>query len=71
MSIESNQGACQAPAANAVRRNEPQFAFIDGWFSQSFAAGYEPDYGYPKNHLPEPAVESMEVETIFFARSKA
>lgn len=41
--------------------------FVEGYFSEQFAAGKRPDYGYPKNHLPETNLESMEVVTGFLA----
>ena len=41
--------------------------FLDGYFTQQFAAGVQPDYGYPKNHLPETFINSMEVVTGFMA----
>lgn len=49
--------------------NEP-CRFLDGYFFQQFAAGERPDYGYPKNHLPETSLESMEVVTGFMAKRK-
>lgn len=47
-----------------------EFRFIEGWLTDQFKAGVEPDYGYPKNHLPEPRVQSMKVETTFVTRVK-
>jgi len=45
--------------------------FIDGWFTTSFEDGVEPKYGYPANPIMPPAVDSIEVETIFFGHPKA
>jgi hypothetical protein len=60
------------PAGDGVvRENAAPSRFLDGWFAQQFAAGNEPDYGYPKNHLSEPSIDSLEVNTIFFATKKA
>lgn len=28
-------------------------AFLSGWFDEQFVHGPDPEYGYPKNHLPE------------------
>ena len=41
--------------------------FLDGFFTQQFAAGVRPDYGYPKNHLPETTLDHMDVVTGFMA----
>ena len=41
--------------------------FIDGYFSKRIKNGEMPDYGYPKNHLPEVGTASMEVVTGFIA----
>jgi hypothetical protein len=51
-------------------RNEQQCAFLDGWFTQQFAAGERPDYGYPKNHVPDTYLDGMEVVTGFMAKPK-
>lgn len=39
--------------------------FIDGYFSKRIWNGELPNYGYPKNHLPEVGENSMEVVTGF------
>lgn len=41
--------------------------YIDGYFSKRIWNGESPDYGYPKNHLPEVGSASMEVVTGFIA----
>lgn len=41
--------------------------FADGYFTARLVNGDAPDYGYPANHLPEPTVEEMEVESCFIA----
>jgi hypothetical protein len=51
-------------------QNEEGCHFIEGWFNQQFAAGERPDYGYPKNHLPDTTLDSMEVVTGFMAKPK-
>ena len=57
-------------ALTEQERNAP-CSFLDGYFAQQFAAGEVPDYGYPKNHLPETDdLEAMEVVTGFMAASK-
>lgn len=57
--------------AEELIRTEECCAFLDGYFTQQFAAGARPEYGYPKNHLPETEVESMEVVTGFMATKNA
>jgi hypothetical protein len=62
------------PRGNAAGDSAAQEAlrshFLDGWFTRAFDSGERPAYGYPANHLPEPNVESMEIETAFFAARK-
>ena len=41
--------------------------FAQGYFTERLLKGDKPNYGYPVNHLPEPTVEEMEVETCFIA----
>jgi hypothetical protein len=55
---------------NEPQRNERECQFLDGWFTQQFAAGERPDYGYPKNHLPTTSLDAMEVVTGFMAKPK-
>lgn len=56
----------------ALREEQAQerCRFLDGWFTQAFASGERPEYGYPKNRLPETTLESMEVVTGFLAKPK-
>ena len=43
--------------------------FVAGWFTDTFEKGVQPDYGYPKNHLPEvPRDFVMAVKTGFFSQ---
>jgi hypothetical protein len=44
--------------------------FLGGYFAEQFAAGKRPDYGYPKNHLPETTLSGMDVVTGFMATTK-
>jgi hypothetical protein len=62
------------PNCCASEQSEPREAhyhFIEGWFTQMFNSGRNPSYGYPANHLPDPKVDGMDVQTTFFTRSKA
>lgn len=43
--------------------------FIDGYLTQLFEAGREPDYGYPKNGLPNTTGGDMEIVTGFLSVS--
>ena len=52
------------------RHDEEPCRFLDGYFAQQFAAGKRPDYGYPKNHLPETDLDGMDVVTGFMAAAK-
>jgi len=40
--------------------------FIEGYFTKRFEAGEQPNYGYPKNHLPETTGE-LKVATAFLS----
>jgi hypothetical protein len=53
-----------------TNRSNSECCFIEGYFAQQFAAGVRPDYGYPKNHLPQTTIQSMEVVTGFMAKPK-
>lgn len=55
----------------APREREGQPLFIDGYFSARIWNGEEPNYGYPKNHLPETQISSMRVETGFLTALKS
>ncbi len=48
----------------AAERPSP---YIEGYLTQLFESGKEPNYGYPKNHLPETSEGDMEVVTGFLA----
>ncbi len=48
----------------------PADMFVSGWFTQQFETGVKPDYGYPKNHLPEVTAEAMQFTTGFLAKKK-
>ena len=52
-------------AQNAER--EGRSPFIDGYFSRRLASGDTPDYGYPKNHLPDPGTFEVEVTNGFLS----
>ncbi|MEH2481543.1 hypothetical protein V1282_004900 [Nitrobacteraceae bacterium AZCC 2146] len=41
--------------------------FLAGYFTEQFSAGKRPEYGYPKNHLPDTTLENIEVITGFMA----
>ena len=56
-------GAHAAPHPRSGRE-----IFLSGWFTEQFSAGKRPDYGYPKNHLPETVVDDVEMVTGFFAQ---
>lgn len=56
-----------APMALDRDREAGRQIFIEGWFSEQFAAGKRPEYGYPKNHVPDTSIESMEITTGFMA----
>lgn len=45
--------------------------FVSGWFTAKCLNGDEPNYGYPKNHLPETTISEMRVETGFLSSRKA
>ena len=59
-----------AEAALTVRQDREPCRYIDGYFSEQFALGNRPIYGYPKNHLPETILDSMEVVTGFMASAR-
>jgi hypothetical protein len=59
-----------AETALTTRQERESCRYLDGYFAQQFAAGARPDYGYPKNHLPETTLDSMEVVTGFMASAK-
>lgn len=44
--------------------------FLSGWFTDNCLREIEPDYGYPKNHLPESILFEMEIETGFLVSQK-
>jgi hypothetical protein len=50
--------------SGAAQRPSP---FIEGYLTQLFDSGKEPQYGYPKNHLPETSDGDMEVVTGYLA----
>ncbi len=56
------------------RQRDGHALYIEGYFSNRTWKGERPSYGYPKNHLPEPTIEKMEVEpgfvTAFKSKSK-
>lgn len=41
--------------------------YIVGYLTDLFDSGKEPQYGYPKNHLPDTSPGEMEVVTGFLA----
>lgn len=57
--------------ARLMARKEKQVqmppASLDGYLTQMFEAGREPDYGYPKNGLPKTDGGEMQVVTGFLA----
>jgi hypothetical protein len=59
-----------AERALTAKQDRELCRFIDGYFSEQFALGIRPDYGYPKNHLPETILDSMEVVTGFMAAAE-
>ena len=50
-----------------VQRPVTEAQFVSGWFTAQIDAGREPDYGYPKNHLPEIRVDAVDMVTGFVA----
>ena len=50
-----------------TQRPVQEAQFISGWFTAQVDAGKEPDYGYPKNHLPETRVDAVDMVTGFVA----
>jgi hypothetical protein len=57
-----------APHALTSQRTEADACrFLNGYFTERFAMGDRPSYGYPKNHLPETTLEEIEVVTGFMA----
>jgi len=57
-----------APHALTSQTSQAQRCeFLTGYFAEQFAAGKRPDYGYPKNHLPETTLDKIEVTTGFMA----
>ena len=40
---------------------------VGGYFAARFAKGEQPQYGYPKNHVPKVKNASMKVVTGFIA----
>ena len=41
--------------------------YIDGYQTQRMHAGEMPDYGYPKNHVPEAVIGEMDLTTGYMA----
>lgn len=66
--LERDNGVMAQRALTST--NEPPCSFVSGYFTDQFAAGERPDYGYPKNHLPETTLDNMEVVTGFMASQK-
>lgn len=60
-----------SPAESRSRRSFPSSTFVDGWLTTRFERGEIPNYGYPKNHLPDTTVESINVTTGFLAGAKS
>lgn len=54
-------------ALTSQSADEQRCEFLNGYFTEQFAAGVKPGYGYPKNHLPETTLEKIEVVTGFMA----
>lgn len=49
-----------------AQREQPSL-FIEGYLSERFDAGDFPNYGFPKNHLPQTTGGEMKVVTGFLA----
>lgn len=45
--------------------------YIEGYLTQRIDAGETPDYGYPKNHVPEAVVAEMNLPTGYMAGKRA
>jgi hypothetical protein len=56
-----------AAEIQAPREAGGRSLFCSGHFSDLIWQGLEPEYGYPKNHLPESVIPQMQVKTGFIA----
>lgn len=56
---------------NQTETQVPSQVFLGGWFTDRCIRGDEPNYGYPKNHMPETTQTSMSVQTVFMASRKS
>lgn len=49
------------------RQSEDGRVYIDGYQTQRMESGEMPDYGYPRNHVPEAVVKELDLTTGYMA----